>query len=444
MKNENKDKNAIIRPTLITDDELYEMVHDRQQNKTSYCKYSRDGKMEAYLDEVQIYGLTYKPIPITSDLINKGFVLFPELPYEYESDEKLISEIKNFIHKYLDVSDTFENICTYYVLLTWLYDKFNELPYLRVLGDLGSGKSRFLMSVGYLCYKPIITSAATTTSPIFRLLNDIRGTLVLDEADFDNSDTKADITKILNTGFQRGGNVMRMGGKTMEDIKGFDTYGPKIIASRETFEDQALESRCLVELMGNNSVRRDIPRRVPDSFYAEATEIRNKLLMWRFKNYFSLIEHNDTVFPDMNSRLNQILLPMLTIIKDEKIKSELIEVMKVYNEELKAQRSQSYEFQMLECIYNKSLDGLEQRITCKVISDYINSDMESYELKVSAKKVGYYLRKKLNLKTFKSRDGFYVDVNINKKTLSFLYTRYGVIGEDVNEENINAVPQTIF
>lgn len=444
MKNENKDKNAIIKTTLTTNDELYEMVHDRQLNKTGYFKYSRDGKMEAYLDEVQIYGLTYKPIPITSDLISKGFVLFPDLPYEYESDEKLISEIKNFIHKYLDVSDTFENICAYYVLLTWLYDKFNELPYLRVLGDLGSGKSRFLMSVGYLCYKPIITSAATTTSPIFRLLDEIKGTLVLDEADFDNSDTKADITKILNTGFQRGGNVMRMGGKTMEDIKGFNTFGPKIIASRETFEDQALESRCLVELMGNNSVRKDIPRRLPDSFYTDATEIRNKLLMWRFKNYFKQISFDDRVFQDMNSRLNQILLPMLSIIKDEKIKLELVEVMKIYNEELKAQRAQSYEHQILESIYINNVNNFKFHITCKEISDFVNADLEHYEQKISPKKVGYYLRKKLNLKTFKGRDGFYVDVNVNGKTLEFLYGRYGIKGEDVNNVDMDTKPQTIF
>lgn len=440
----NNNEKAKQKATLVDADALYEMVYDKQQNKTSYCKSDRNGKLTMYLDEVEIGGVNYKPISANNDLITKGFVLFPELPYEYESEQKLVLEIKNYIHKYLDVSNEFENICTYYILLTWLYDKFNELPYLRVLGDLGSGKSRFLMTVGQLCYKPIITSAATTTSPIFRLLDEIRGTLVLDEADFDNSDTKAEITKILNTGFQRGGNVMRMGGKTMEDIRGFETFGPKIIASRETFQDQALESRCLVELMGNDKVRENIPRRLPNEFYLEAMELRNKLLMWRFKNYFQEINFQDTVFLGMNSRLNQILLPMLAIIKDDIIKSELIEVMRNYNEELKAQRSQSYEYQMLECIYNKSLDLLEQRITCKIIADHLNADLEDFERKTTAKSVGFWLRKKLNLKTFKGRDGYYVDTLVNKKTLAFLYGRYGIKSEVENIVNIKTGQETLL
>ncbi len=115
-------------------------------------------------------------------------VLLPSEPVEYGSYDELIAEIRSYIHKYVDLSEQFEVVTAHYVLLTWLYDQFNELPYLRVRGDYGTGKTRFLQVVGAICYKPIFVSGASTVSPIFHLLDTFRGTLILDEADFRFSD----------------------------------------------------------------------------------------------------------------------------------------------------------------------------------------------------------------------------------------------------------------
>src|SRR6185503_9020715 len=97
----------------------------------------------------------------------------------------------------------------HFVLLSWLYDAHYEIPYLRVRGEPGSGKTRFLLTVGSLCYKPIFASGASTVSPLFRMLDMIRGTLILDEADFRFSDERAEVVKILNNGTTRGFPVLR-------------------------------------------------------------------------------------------------------------------------------------------------------------------------------------------------------------------------------------------
>ena len=52
--------------------------------------------------------------------------------------------------RYVDLSPTFQRVVTYYVLLTWLYDAFNELPCLRLHGDYGSGNTRALLTIGSL------------------------------------------------------------------------------------------------------------------------------------------------------------------------------------------------------------------------------------------------------------------------------------------------------
>jgi len=79
----------------------------------------------------------------------------------------------------------------------------------RVRGDAGSGKSRFLLAVGSLCYKPIFASGASTVSPIFRLIDTFRGTLVVDESDWRQTDEKAEVVKILNNGNGKGFPVLR-------------------------------------------------------------------------------------------------------------------------------------------------------------------------------------------------------------------------------------------
>jgi hypothetical protein len=140
--------------------------------------------MEFFIEEVTIDDKRYRPYPPTYNLVEKNVILFPSLTCPYENEEEILAEVQAFIHKYLDITEIYEQIATYYVLFSWMYDKFNEVPYLRTIGDFGSGKSRFLQAIGILCYKPIFTGGATTPSPIFRIVNEAKGTLIIDEADF--------------------------------------------------------------------------------------------------------------------------------------------------------------------------------------------------------------------------------------------------------------------
>ena len=76
--------------------------------------------------------------------VETGVILLPNDAEEYGDEAKLLAEIQTFIHKYLDIRAEMEVFASYYVLLSWVYDKFNTIPYLRAIGDTGSGKSRFL------------------------------------------------------------------------------------------------------------------------------------------------------------------------------------------------------------------------------------------------------------------------------------------------------------
>jgi hypothetical protein len=439
---EEKQEKIILKTSITTPNELYEMVFDRTENKTSFFKIDRDGKMESFLEEVEIGGRKYRPLPPDYNLVDKNVILFPSTATTYESEEEILTEVQNFIHKYLDISEVFERIATYYVLFTWLFDKFNEVPYLRAIGDFGSGKSRFLQAIGILCYKPVFTGGATTPSPIFRIINEVKGTLIIDEADFRFSDMTSEIVKILNTGYQKGMSVLRSEGKGTFEVKAYDVFCPKIVATRETFADKALESRFLVEEMGAGKLRTDIPRTLDETFYQDAELIRNKLLMWRLKNYFEPIERRHDLIEGIHPRLNQIVMPLLSIIKDEAIRNQLKAFIVQYNAELVADRGLSWESDIVFAVLKLEHELKGSEITVKQITDEVNKEIDVSDDTLQARKVGWYLRAKLQLKPYKTRKGYVLSFKENRKRLDMWKERFGITDADIRGEQVNVVNDT--
>ena len=362
-----------------------------------------------------------------NNLIKNEIVRLPKKPEEYGSEEQLLTDIKSFIHHYVDVSPLYEDICCYYVLFSWLYDGFNELPYLRVRGDPGTGKTRFLLTVGSLCYKPIFASGASTVSPIFRLLESFRGTLVLDESDFRFSDEKAELVKILNNGNVRGFPVLRSDANEKGEFNphAYHVFGPKIVASRGDFDDKALESRFLTEDMGGAKLRDGIPINLPREHKTKAQVLRNKLLLFRFSNLHRCYASADLVDPTLEPRLNQIFVPLLSIVTDDSSREKLKAAARHCQREMVSERGLGTEAQVLEVIQDiMALPGTS--LTIKEITDrFTDLYGDDYKHKITAKWVGFILRKRLHLKAERGRSGFAIpDAEVPK--IQQLLERYGL------------------
>jgi len=355
-------------------------------------------------------------------------VLLPSRAEEYGTEADLVAEVQSFIHRYVDVAPLFEQIASYYVLLTWVYDRFNELPYLRVRGDFGSGKSRFLLTVGSLCYKPTFASGASTVSPLFRLLDAFRGTLIIDESDFRFSDEKAEVVKILNNGNGRGFPVLRseVNARGEFNPRAYHVFGPKLVATRGFFTDRALESRCLTEELGQRSLRDDIPISLPPAHGAEARRLRNKLLLFRFRNLGRCEADRELVDRTIEPRLNQIFVPLLSVVQDQSVREGLRDLARRYQQDTVAERGMDTEAQVLEVIADMLALDDAPRLSIKEITERFTERYgDDYERKVTTKWIGGIVRKRLGLKPQRVHGTFVIPLEDLPK-IKRLRDKYGI------------------
>ncbi len=405
---------------------VVESIFDKHNLTTRYVISDKESVSESD-SHVLPSGASVYPISPDDLLLKNNIVKLPSKVGSFENLNLLVSDIKRFIHSYVDLSSEFEIIATYYILLTWVYEQFNELPYLRKVGDFGTGKTRFLKVIGSICYKTVFVSGGTSTAALFHIIDKTNGSLVIDEADFNFSDEKAAVAKILNNGNAAGFPILRVS----QDSNGkyspvsYNVFCPKVVASRGNYDDQALESRFITEKVGYCPVRDDIPTTLPDSFEQDALALRNKLLAYRFKYLFKIKKYVIRPKFNLESRINQIFSPLLSVIDDADHRQIVLNVAVKYSQELQNERSQNTEAQVLSIL--KSLLSDSDYISVKLVtSEFSYQYADFHERKVTSKWIGYILRKKLGLSTYKSNGNYVVNTTGSAKKLNDLYIRYGV------------------
>jgi hypothetical protein len=410
---------------ILSANSILEMVYRPEESDTAFAIFSENAwKIEPRLDLPS--GERLIPYSPQNNLLAHKVVLLPSGPEEYESDGELLAEVRAFIHRYVAVSPLFEEIAAHYVLFTWIHDAFNELPYLRVRGDYGSGKSRFLLTVGSLCYKPMFTSGASTVSPIFRIIDAFRGTLVIDESDFRESDERAEIVKILNNGNAKGFPVLRceVNQRKEFDPRAYAVFGPKLIATRRSFQDRALESRCLTEDMGQAKLRDDIPINLPASFEDEALHLRNQLLSFRARNVAKDRDLAGLIEAEVEPRLRQIFAPLLSTIEDEGTRTSVVALARQYQRELVADRGMEVEAQLLEILRARWQAGGSLSVK-DITAAFADEHGFEYGRRLTPKWIGSLLRRRLGLRPQKSHGSFVLPPSEHAK-LARLFERYGI------------------
>lgn len=422
--------NERITPTIsrtLDDRTLVELVYDPASLTTALAVCDADGRthVENHLDLDG--GERLVPYSPQNNLIATGCVLLPSAIGIIGAKEELLAEIRGFLHRYVDLPEVFEVNAAHYVLLSWVYDAFSDLPYLRFRGDFGTGKTRALLTIGSLCYKPFFASGASTVSPLFHIQDTFQGTLILDEADFRFSDAAAQLTKVLNNGTTAGMPVLRtMTNRNRElNPQAFRVFGPKIVAMREHFADQALESRLLTHETSGRSVRGDVPIHLPATFHDEARALRNKLLAWRFHSRFSVGPDPSRAAAGVAARYRQSSLALLSLIDDADVRAAITRELAGEEARVLNERADTLEAAMLSAIEETFGDAHGPHASVNAIATRFNmTSAEELGRPMTNKWVGGFIRKRLRLGTLKT-GGVYVVPATERGKLGAMLARYG-------------------
>src|SRR5690349_18954736 len=132
------------------------------------------------------------------------------------------------------------------------------------------------------------------------------------------------------------------------------------------------------------------------------------------------------VDPTLEPRINQIFVPLLSIIEDENARLQLRAVAHQCQREMVSERSLSTEAQVLEVIQDLLvLDG-DQQVSIKNITErFIELYKHDYKWKITAKWIGNVVHKRLGLKTQRTRDGYTLLLS-EKPKLERSFEKYGL------------------
>ena len=226
----------------------------------------------------------------------------------------LLTTLKNIQKYYMDVTDErLFTITSLYIISTYCFELFNSIGYLFFCSDSGSGKTKFADILRFCSFNSI-NATNPSEAVLFRILQQTRGTMFVDDYENIEDKKKNAIDQILKVGYKRGGQTIRA--EKIGDSyipKYFDVYSPKVITNTIGL-DSITYSRCIpVHLLKTATKKGNLN---PDEFDNVWKIIRNQcfefiMFNWKDieKNYRSL-ETNE-----FNNRDLELVKPLLALAK---------------------------------------------------------------------------------------------------------------------------------
>jgi hypothetical protein len=308
------------------------------------------------------------------------------LPKE-ESEEQLFTQIRGFFVDHLDVSnELLYDIYACFVLASWRAEDFPVVPYLFFLGPLSSGKTRALECFHRLCYRSIMATSMSASS-LFRALEAWHPTLLLDETEIYNRESMIEVLALLNSGYRRGQYAIRI--EKIEQgtpqIAMFDTFGFKVLAGTEELA-ATIQSRCIITTM-SRAIR-------PVNLFIDeerARELRNKLLMHRFRNLGRKAQEIELNGQFQNARVIELFICLLQVAPSEEIRQRLLACMKQITQSRLEEEQVSIEARIFDSVLKCESKLEDGKLTTQAITDTFNDGLSEKE-KATSRFVGRKLR----------------------------------------------------
>lgn len=347
---EEEEKPPKLKSYVITDAGIFldAMTADR---RFLFAGVDDEGTLTFHETVVDRFGEVVHPRPLDRHPDTGDLVEIVGLPRKEEMEAATLLDptdlydmIVRHLFKYTDVKDDEYQLFCYYILYSWVFQKCNTAPYLRLISDTGKGKSRIARVVSDLCFYPVTAGGASSHSGIMRYNEKWKGTLRIDESDLSGG-AENPLTKFLNLGFERGQFFILSDKNDPKKQEFFDPHGPKVIAMRQPFGDVATEGRCL-SVSPHETQRKNIPVDLDRSYTEEMQRVRAHIALFILNHWNEIDGENlmDCTDIDVEPRLKQMMRPLSVVLQlypdgEDRFRG----YMKVRQAELKKQRALSWE-----------------------------------------------------------------------------------------------------
>jgi hypothetical protein len=202
-----------------------------------------------------------------------------------------------------------------YFVMSYFFFLFEYVPYLKAGGLHGSGKTKWGRLFLAMAFNAKTSSDVRKTT-VYRTVQDTRGCLLIDEAESLSSqnENNRDLISILNSGWEKVGNVPLVDKETMR-VTNWSTFSPKvIIAINDVYE--VLADRTF-QIPFFKTLDRKKAEREPDSEAEEWWAIRDGLYLLLMQNWKRVKDLSDQAHNhyEFNGRLWNLAKPLIVIAR---------------------------------------------------------------------------------------------------------------------------------
>jgi len=308
---------------------------------------------------------------------------------------------------------------------TYLFLAFPTYPYLQLTGEKGSGKTKVLDILECVAFNALKV-ISSTSAILFRLINALRPTLLLDEAERVGTRDTKEITEIINAGYKRGAMVPRCEGERNITIRFFEVYGPKCLASIRGLGDTT-EDRCISIVMTKPPQEDTRQNQIIDPLDPDWATIRNGFYQLPLRQAGDTLTGLDTSrLPGwLRARDRELWLPLLSLaalVDDESGLGLFGDVLGLASEAVQ-ERGLTFEAETILGLLESMLDGKD---TLRVHPVELVSELEKSlnRKEVSPKWVANKLRGLGFRKADPPRDSAGIIYEVRAEKLAQLRCRY--------------------
>jgi len=226
---------------------------------------------------------------------------------------QLVQELRDTFQRYLVLPDGALSVLPLWVLHTYSVDSFYYTPRLCIYSPVPRcGKTQLLQLLEMTTYNPLNTSGITAAG-IFRAIDYMRPTLLIDEADCYLNDDAA-IRNVINAGYKKGGKIVR---NNIDSKKGyvpkiFNCYSAMAIAGIG-MRDTTIMDRSIIILMNRRKPSDMIEKLRQNAILSDTERLRSMCLRFMNDNASAISETHPDMPSFLNDRSADIWEPLFSI-----------------------------------------------------------------------------------------------------------------------------------